>query len=58
MRGEFASDRLSGLGYWLSGQHYVPKSALAMYTRYEAADPDRDTAGDATSRLVLGGYCR
>lgn len=51
----FASDRLTGLGYWLSGQYYVPRSALAVYGRYEAADPDRDTAGDATSRVVLGG---
>lgn len=51
----FATDRLSGLGYWASGQYYIPNRALAVYGRYEVSDPDRDVSGDATGRIVLGG---
>ncbi len=51
----FATSTLSGVGAWGSGQYYFPGSSLAVYGRYEMADPDRDVGDDATSRVVLGG---
>jgi hypothetical protein len=51
----FTASSVKGLGYWLSGQYVVPRTPLALYGRYEFADPNTSAAADAASRLVLGG---
>lgn len=43
-----------GLGYWVSGQYVVPKSAWTLYSRYEIADPNTDVANDGRRRFVAG----
>ncbi len=45
---------LTGLGYWVSGQYFMPKSSLTLYGRFEVVDPDTDTPDDADRRLVAG----
>lgn len=51
----FATSTIKGLGYWVSGQYALPRSPLALYGRYESADPNTSVSNDATSRIVLGG---
>lgn len=46
---------ISGMGYWVSGQYFIPKSSLALFGRYEFVDPDTDLDDNGTTRFVLGG---
>jgi hypothetical protein len=46
---------ISGMGYWVSGQYFFPKSSLAVFGRYEFVDPNTDVADNGTTRFVLGG---
>jgi hypothetical protein len=50
----FLSATNSGVGYWLSGQYFLPRQRLAVYGRYEFADPNTDVADDGQNRVVLG----
>ncbi len=43
-----------GLGYWVSGQYFLPQTPLAVYGRFEVVDPNTQTADDANRRYVLG----
>lgn len=47
--------RATGSAYWASGQYFLPKTPLALYTRYEFIDPDADIDADARRRWVVGG---
>lgn len=49
------TQRATGSAYWASGQYFLPKTPLALYTRYEFLDPDTDAAADAQRRWVVGG---
>lgn len=51
----FATDKIKGNGYWVSGQYYIPRSSLAVYGRFEHADPNTSAADDAATQYVLGG---
>ena len=47
--------RVTGSAYWASGQYFLPKTPLALYTRYEFLDPNTDADADARRRWVVGG---
>ncbi len=52
--GIFATPENKGLGYWVSGQYYLPESRLTLFGRYEQVDPNTDASGDAVARVSLG----
>ncbi len=43
----------TALGYWFSGQYYLPTAGVA-YARYERIDPSTTVPDDASTRLVGG----
>jgi hypothetical protein len=51
----FTDAQLRGSGYWLSGQYFLSSSGLALFGRYEFADPNTSAADDALRRYVVGG---
>ncbi len=51
----FTSSSMKGSGYWLSGEYAVGQSPLALYGRYESANPNTAVSGNTASRIVLGG---
>ena len=51
----FPTSSIKGLGYWVSGQYLVPRTPLALYARYEFADPNKSVSSDGSTRVVLGG---
>jgi hypothetical protein len=50
----FSNNENKGLGWWVSGQYFVPKAPLALFARYESVRPNTDVA-DNTVRYVDAG---
>jgi hypothetical protein len=43
-----------GLGYWVSGQYYMPDVPLVLFGRFEHVDPNTQLANDAVSYVDFG----
>ena len=43
-----------GVGYWASGQYFMPGTPLVVFGRYEFVDPNTQISGDAVRHYVAG----
>lgn len=50
----FPNNVNKGLGYWVSGQYYMPDVPLVLFGRYEHVDPNTQVSNDAASFVDLG----
>lgn len=50
----FTNNENKGLGWWASGQYYVPQAPLALFARYEAVRPNTNVTDNAVRYVDAG----
>jgi hypothetical protein len=50
----FPGNENKGVGYWVSGQYFMPRTPLVLFGRYEFVDPNTQTSNDAVRHFVAG----
>lgn len=50
----FPGDENKRVGYWVSGQYYIPKAPLVLFGRFESVDPNTQVSNDAVRHFVAG----
>lgn len=50
----FTNNEDTGLGWWVSGQYYMPNTPLVLFARYEMVTPNTDVSNSGTRYVDAG----
>jgi hypothetical protein len=50
----FTNNENKGLGWWVSGQYYIPDAPLVLFARYETVRPNTDVSGNSVRYVDAG----